>query len=345
MAKIGLDYGHGSNTFPPSKGLYKNGKAYHEHDFNALLGLKIKDLLEKNGHKVIEGQKAYQKDVPLIQRTNLYNREKVDIVVSVHANASGSKNVDGRCAFYWGTSSKGKKLASLIVNEIKNAGYSLHGNGLHAGERGSWTNLHITRETNMPAVLVENGFMTNDKDFELIFGSEREQYTDDLAKAYLKAIQKYFGEEVNETKPSKPKPQSKPSKDKVEWVGTSDKGKRVESIYKGSDGLNFYDSPRWNNPSGTFGYGMGWTIDNLYRVDGSLMYRVKNSKGDLYYITAHPKYVKVVGKADKTRKSISQMADEIIDGKHGNGHENRRKSLGISKSEYEKVRAEVNRRL
>src|SRR5699024_1899586 len=44
-------------------------------------------------------------------------------------------------------------------------------------------------------------------------------------------------------------------------------------------------------------------------------------------------------------KSISQMADEVIAGKHGTGHEARRKSLGISKSEYEKVRAEVNRRL
>lgn len=45
------------------------------------------------------------------------------------------------------------------------------------------------------------------------------------------------------------------------------------------------------------------------------------------------------------RKSISQMASEIIDGKHGNGHEKRRKSLGISASEYAKVRAEVNKRL
>ena len=47
----------------------------------------------------------------------------------------------------------------------------------------------------------------------------------------------------------------------------------------------------------------------------------------------------------KPKKSISQMANEVIAGKHGNGHENRRKSLGISKTEYEKVRKEVNRRL
>ncbi|WP_188859862.1 N-acetylmuramoyl-L-alanine amidase, partial [Oceanobacillus indicireducens] len=43
-------------------------------------------------------------------------------------------------------------------------------------------------------------------------------------------------------------------------------------------------------------------------------------------------------------KTISQMADEVIAGKHGQGHSARRKSLGISQAEYEKVRAEVNRR-
>src|SRR5690625_2693606 len=48
--------------------------------------------------------------------------------------------------------------------------------------------------------------------------------------------------------------------------------------------------------------------------------------------------------SSKSKKSISQMASEVIAGKHGSGHENRRKSLGISKSDYEKVRAEVNKR-
>ena len=44
-------------------------------------------------------------------------------------------------------------------------------------------------------------------------------------------------------------------------------------------------------------------------------------------------------------KSISQMASEVIAGKHGNGHAARRKSLGVSPAVYEKVRAEVNRRV
>ncbi|WP_188859888.1 hypothetical protein [Oceanobacillus indicireducens] len=39
------------------------------------------------------------------------------------------------------------------------------------------------------------------------------------------------------------------------------------------------------------------------------------------------------------------MATEVIRGDHGSGHPARRKSLGISAAEYEKVRAEVNRRM
>lgn len=43
-------------------------------------------------------------------------------------------------------------------------------------------------------------------------------------------------------------------------------------------------------------------------------------------------------------KSISQMATEVIQGKHGNGHANRQRSLGVNNATYAKVRAEVNRR-
>lgn len=48
-------------------------------------------------------------------------------------------------------------------------------------------------------------------------------------------------------------------------------------------------------------------------------------------------------KPSKPKKTINQMAQEVRAGKYGTGHANRRKSLGISQSEYNKVRAEVNR--
>lgn len=194
MAYIGIDIGHGSDTFPNNgKGVYRGGKGYAEHSFNAKLGMKIKSLLEAKGHRTLLGQPPNQPDVPLSSRTNLYNREKIDLVLSVHANYNSNPAVDGRCAFYWHTGTNSKRWAELIIEEIRKKGYSTHGTGLHAGVPGTWTELHINRECNMPAVLTEHGFMGNDKDFELIFGSKQDKYIQDMADAQVNAVQRYLG--------------------------------------------------------------------------------------------------------------------------------------------------------
>lgn len=308
MAKIGLDIGHGNNTFPPSKGVYKNGKGYAEHSFNAKLGMAIKKLLEQNGHTVILGQQPNKADVPLRTRTNLYNSKGVDLVISVHANYNASASVNGRCAFYWGTSSKSKSLVQAIIKEIKTKGYSTHGSGLHAGKRGSWTNLHINRETNMPAVLVEHGFMSGNKDFELIFGGKQDQYIKDMAEADVKGIQKWLGEEYKNVQTA-----GKPSKPSV-----SSGGSVVDYMNK---------------------KGMDSSFGNRKKL--AKQYGVKNYKG-----TASQNISllnKLKGGKPKSKKSISTMANEILAGKHSTGHANRRRSLNISQPEYNKVRAEVNR--
>src|SRR5699024_12113773 len=93
------EIGHGRNTFPPGKGVYKNGKGYAEHDFNSKLSIEIDKLLRGNGFKVIMYQKPYTNDVSLTKRTNYYNSQGVDLVYSIHANASGSSSANGRCVF------------------------------------------------------------------------------------------------------------------------------------------------------------------------------------------------------------------------------------------------------
>lgn len=57
------------------------------------------------------------------------------------------------------------------------------------------------------------------------------------------------------------------------------------------------------------------------------------------YITPH--YNKVEKSAEAERKRINKLADEVLQGKYGNGSE-RKKRLG---SDYDAVQAEVNRRL
>lgn len=84
---------------------------------------------------------------------------------------------------------------------------------------------------------------------------------------------------------------------------TSFKGKRLECIYAGSDGVNFYSKASWDKKYkvGIVTKGLGFpTIIDKVKVDGSEMYKVKNSKGATYYITASSKYVKVEGETKKT---------------------------------------------
>ncbi|MGG0150695.1 N-acetylmuramoyl-L-alanine amidase [Bacillus mycoides] len=69
-------------------------------------------------------------------------------------------------------------------------------------------------------------------------------------------------------------------------------GKRVVS--KVND-LNFYTKATWDKSylAGTVDVGLGFTIDAKVDVNGSPQYKVHNSKGNTYYITASDAYVNV----------------------------------------------------
>jgi len=194
MPYVALDIGHGNNT--KGKGVQKGGRYYKEHDFNSRLSIVLREILEDHGFKITYGQEPHSPEVPLKQRTDYYNRENVDLVVSNHANASYNKNVEGVCAFYWYSADDSKRLAELFVGEAEKEGLCTHGNGLHPSKPNSWTNMHICRETHMTAVLFENGFMTNDKEFERIFKDP--EYVTLIARIQAKAICAFFNIEYKE---------------------------------------------------------------------------------------------------------------------------------------------------
>lgn len=193
MAFIVLDYGHGSDTWENTggKGVRHGGKVYEEHDFNADVGERTRKILEDHGVKVLVTQPPHGKDVGLNYRTNLANGKGVDLFVSFHANA-GAADVSGACVFAW-EGSKGNDVADNIVSRFKEQGINLHGNGRHISKPGSWTNFHVIRESNMPAILIEHGFMTNAHDFDNVFGKYKESYRDKCAVADAKGILEWFG--------------------------------------------------------------------------------------------------------------------------------------------------------
>lgn len=195
MAYIGIDIGHGKNS--PARGGSK-GWTGDEHGFNSKVAIRTKALLEAMGHKVTFGvQNPNSNEVGLSPRTSYFNAQKVDVLISIHANAHSNTSVNGLSAFYdrYGTwrDAPSLKLAKSIMNEYRKQGQLIWSTGEVPSYRGNWTDFHMNRVSATPSVLVELGFMTGNLDREYVFGSKQPQFVEDMAQGLASGLDKYFG--------------------------------------------------------------------------------------------------------------------------------------------------------
>ncbi|QJT70394.1 hypothetical protein [Microcystis phage MaeS] len=189
---IGIDIAHGENTFDTgSKGVKVNGVGYEEHHSSARIALLLDKMLKHNGFRTTFAQQPYQNDVPLNQRTNFYDAQKVDLGFSIHHNA-GPSSARGLCAFYWNSSKEGFEAADDYADLVKEYGYPQYSGGLEPSRLNHWTNFAMLRDTDAVWLLTENGFMTNPEDFEFIFGSKKEKFAYDIAEIHAKVACAFF---------------------------------------------------------------------------------------------------------------------------------------------------------
>lgn len=96
----------------------------------------------------------------------------------------------------------------------------------------------------------------------------------------------------------------------------------VEVTYGGSDRLAYHNKPSWDD-STIAGYakkGEVFTITGRQKVGGVYMYRLKSG----YYITSSTEYVKYrknITSNTIKKKSVTEVAREVIAGKWGNGRD------------------------
>lgn len=157
--KVAIDAGHGYNT--PGK---RTPDGEREWTFNdKVVDAFITELNKYEGVEIKRFDDATGKtDVSLQARTNGANAWGADIYISFHHNANTGKwgNWTGVETFiYTGASAKSKQLANLVHPEIVKA-YGLKNRGVRQ------KNLHIVRETNMPSILIEGGFMDSTIDIK-----------------------------------------------------------------------------------------------------------------------------------------------------------------------------------
>ncbi|TYR98833.1 N-acetylmuramoyl-L-alanine amidase [Rossellomorea vietnamensis] len=157
--KIIIDAGHGYST--PGK---RSPSGMREYEFNREAALAAKELLLSYEKTEVYFTHSDKEDVSLKRRSDFANRMKGDVFISIHANAFGSgwNDAHGVETYVYQT----KPAAALsLANNIQTkltARTGLKNRGVKA------TDFHVLRETEMTAVLVECGFMTNKKEAELL---------------------------------------------------------------------------------------------------------------------------------------------------------------------------------
>lgn len=212
---IALDDGHGKQTPGKRTPYIKSlGRQIHENEFNEAVVNALAELLLDAGFRVLLVAPT-DADTSLSARTNAANANKCDLYVSVHYDAIGN-------TFDYSTAS-GNTIYIYPGHRNKDAGKLADAVGKHLkeGTAQKWRGIkeadfHVLRETNMPAILTENGFMDDEKEALLMVDKEFQR---EVADEHFRGILDFYGMKV-ETKPeskpapSKPAPKPAPSKPK-----------------------------------------------------------------------------------------------------------------------------------
>lgn len=115
---------------------------------------RVETALKSKGLKTVMTRRS-DTFVELGQRARLANRVPSSIFVSIHFNGSRKTTISGGEVYY--RSARGKWLASAISRSIKSRAAG--------GSRGIfYADYKVLRETQMPAVLVECGYLSNKRE-------------------------------------------------------------------------------------------------------------------------------------------------------------------------------------
>lgn len=163
--KIYIDQGH--NPSPPNTGAEGNG--YREQDITYEIGARLADLLRQNPNFDVrlsrptrQTQLGTSNASSLRARVNEANRWGADYFISIHTNASVSPNAVGTEVLVYQNMTQASALAEDILEEIVSAsGFPNRGVKQRPG-------LYVLRKTNMPAVLIETGFISNPQEANLM---------------------------------------------------------------------------------------------------------------------------------------------------------------------------------
>lgn len=174
MATVVIDAGHGGSDY----GATYLGRM--EKDDNLRLALAVGNILSNNGVNVIYTRTGDVYETPA-SKAEKANASGADYLISIHRNSSPYDNqYTGIESLVYNRYGAAANMAANINRQLEMVGFVNQG----VNER---TNLAVLRRTNMPAVLVEAGFINTERD-NMRFDSRFDEVARAIADGILMSI-------------------------------------------------------------------------------------------------------------------------------------------------------------
>ncbi|KAB8134700.1 N-acetylmuramoyl-L-alanine amidase [Gracilibacillus oryzae] len=176
MVRIYIDPGHGG-TDP---GAVANG--LQEKDVTLAISLKIRDLLQQYQAVQIRLSRSMDRTLTLNQRTHDANVWGADYLISVHLNAGGGTGYEDFIYDLLSDSSSTAQKQDVMHEEIIKKS--------NMNDRGKKkANFHMLRESNMSAILTENGFIDDPNNAARL---KTDVFLEDIAQGHVNGLVRIF---------------------------------------------------------------------------------------------------------------------------------------------------------
>ena len=172
FSTVVIDAGHGGKD----GGAVWNGLL--ERNLTLDVAKRLDAVLRAKGLRTVMTRKT-NSTVELATRAAIANRTRSSVFVSIHFNACRDRSASGIETHY--RSSRGRSLAGFIQRSLDRS--------VTGANRGvGYADYKVLRETKMPAVLVECGFISNKKEAKLCASpAHRQKLAEAIAAGLLNA--------------------------------------------------------------------------------------------------------------------------------------------------------------
>ena len=154
-----------------------------EKEINLAVVLKMRELLENQGICVVLTR---EQDIfiKLEERVRVANGEKADLFVSIHCNYyEKDSSIYGLECYYCKGAEDGKYYAERILDTIEKSGEIVSRNAKPTG-------YYILKNTTVPAVLVETGYLSNyNERNQLISGEYQGKLAQELVEGIVEGLE------------------------------------------------------------------------------------------------------------------------------------------------------------